>query len=279
MVPSVRVRRRHAYASIRDDDRDNPEDEQVQDQSDRGRRRALSDTDAAPPRNAPSPPASDAGPSSVLPHQTSHSSANRPPLRGDMSRVNRLARASSFTYRSFTADEDSNMSNSPPSTVARLSSIPPLGGTIYEGTSAEVVVPGPQRGHSHKMSVVQSALSSSPSRRGQESDSDSDYDSEDEDRIMEDDEHHHDDQVVDHLDVIGPWFHILLCLTSTQALPLQIRKLPPLPHSPIRPTRSSCSYSLSYQLTPPIDTLSDLAHHWLSTLVDPSSSFHVPGVT
>jgi hypothetical protein len=101
------------------------------------------------------------------------------------------------------------MTNSPLSTVARLSNIPTLGGTIYEGTSAEVVVPGPQHGHAHR-SVVQSALSSSPSRRGQESDSDSDYDSEDEDRIMEDDEHHHDDEVVDHLDVIGPWFHMLV---------------------------------------------------------------------
>jgi hypothetical protein len=121
-----------------------------------------------------------------------------------MSRVNRLARASSFSYRSFTADQDSNISNSPPSAVARLGSIPPPGETIYEGTSAEVAVPGPHRGHAHKASRVQSALSSSPSRGDQSSDSDSDYDSEDEDRIMEDDEHHHDDDVVDHLDVIGP---------------------------------------------------------------------------
>jgi hypothetical protein len=55
--------------------------------------------------------------------------------------------------------------------------------------------------HPQRVSRVRSALSSqSDSHRDSDSDSD---DSEDEDGIMEDDEHHHDDHVVDHLDVIG----------------------------------------------------------------------------
>ena len=210
MSPSVRVKRRHAYTSIRDDETANPEHEQ--DQIERGRRRVISDSGPVPP-NAPSSSTAQATSvpppvPPVPPHDTTQLSPNHPSLRWDMGRVNRLARASSFSYRSFSADQGSNLSNSPPPTVAQLSSIPPPAGTIYEGASAEVVVPGPRQGHTHKTSRVQSALSSSPSHGDKDSESDSDYDSEDEDRIMEDDEHHHDDDVVDHLDVIGPWSRV-----------------------------------------------------------------------
>jgi hypothetical protein len=88
-----------------------------------------------------------------------------------------------------------------------MTGVAPPSETIFEGTSADVVVPPPHRGHSHRVSRVRSALSSSPSRTGRESDSDSDSDSEDEERILEDDEYHHDDDVVDHLDVIGLSLH------------------------------------------------------------------------
>ncbi|KAI0251281.1 hypothetical protein BJV78DRAFT_1282565 [Lactifluus subvellereus] len=230
-MPSVRVRRRNAYASIQDEDRHHPE--QVHDQSIRGRPRALSETSGAPPPGGPSestPRTNDPLLPPVPPHDNSHLSPNHPSVRRDMGRVNRLARASSFSYRSFSADEDSNISNSPPPAVARLGNIPPPGATIYEGTSAEVVVPGPPHGHSHKASRVQSALSSSPSRGGRESDSDSDY-SDDEDRIMADDEYHHDDDVVDHLDVIDPQVATVAALTNAANSIL----LPPLSFYSRRP--------------------------------------------
>ncbi|KAH8999236.1 hypothetical protein EDB92DRAFT_1833147 [Lactarius akahatsu] len=208
MAPSVRVRRRHAYASIRDESR------YASDQSERGRR-ALSEGASALSPSAPSesmPLPRESVPSST-PHDTNLLVPGHVPSRGDASRVNRHVRSSSFSYRSFSTDPDSNISNSPPATISRLSNFPPPQETIYEGTNAEVVVPGP-RGHA-KASRVQSALSSSPSRAGPDSDSDSDLDSEDEDRALEDDEHHHDDDVVDHLDVIDPQVATVATLTNT----------------------------------------------------------------
>jgi hypothetical protein len=189
MGPSVRVKRRHAYTSIQDDDRYRPE--QLHDDQVETGRRALSD---------PSPVLSPSTASGSLPHGPPHDSnllsPNQSALRRDMSRVNRLARSSG--YRSFATDLDSNPANSPPVNYAQLRE------SIPEGTSTDA---HPHRAHAPRVSRVRSALSSSPSRGG-ESDSDSDSDSEDEDRIMEDDEHHHDDGVVDHLDVIGPQLHI-----------------------------------------------------------------------
>ena len=191
MAPSVRVKRRHVYTSIQDDDRYQPE-HLADDQLDGGRR-ALSEGGA--PLSTPPPPP---------PHDTPRLSANYPFVRRDTSRVNRVVRSGSIGYRPFSADLDSNLSNSPPATFGRLNNILPPPETILEGTSADVVVPAPQRGHVPRVSRVRSALSSSPSRTGRESSSDdSDFDSDDEDHVMEDDEHHHDDDVVDHLDVIG----------------------------------------------------------------------------
>jgi len=194
MAPSVRVKRRHAYTSILDDDRYQPE-HLADDQLDNGRR-ALSEGGA--PLSPPPPPP-------VPLHDTPRLSANYPSIRRDASRVNRVVRSGSIGYRPFSADLDSNLSNSPPPTFGRLNiNIVPPPETILEGTSADVVVPPPQRGHVPRVSRVRSALSSSPSRTGRESSSDdSDSDSDDEDHVMEDDEHHHDDDVVDHLDVIG----------------------------------------------------------------------------
>jgi len=197
MAPSVRVKRRHVYTSIQDDDRYQPE-HLTDDQSDRGRR-ALSEGGAplTPNLAVDSPPP-------VAPHDTPRLSANYPPVRRDASRVNRVVRSGSIGYRSFAADLDSNVSNSPPATIGRLNNLAPPHETIFEGPSADVVVPPPQRGHVPRVSRVRSALSSSPSRTGRESPSDdSDSDSDDEDHVLEDDEHHHDDDVVDHLDVIG----------------------------------------------------------------------------
>ncbi|KAI9448157.1 hypothetical protein H4582DRAFT_1898905 [Lactarius indigo] len=207
MAPSVRVRRRHAYASIRDEDR------YASDQSERGRR-TLSEGASALSPSAPSesmPLPRESVPSST-PHDTNRLAPGYVPPRGDVSRVNRHVRTSSFSYRSFSTDPDST-TNSPPATVSRLSNFPPPQETIYEGTSAEVVIPGP-RGPTFRASRVQSALSSSPSRAGPDSDSDSDVDSEDEDRVLEDDEHHHDDDVVDHLDVIDPQVATVATLTN-----------------------------------------------------------------
>lgn len=195
MSPSVRVRRRYAYPSILD------ESERLLDQPDRGRRALSEGASALSPSAAseqvPLPRESVA---SSIPHDTTRLAPGYLPSRADSSRVNRHVRTGSISRRSFATDPGAH---SPPATFSRLSNIPPPHEVIYEGPSTEVVVPGPQRGHSHKTSRVQSALSSSPSRAGPDSDSDSDIDSEDE-GIMEDDNYHHDDDVVDHLDVIGP---------------------------------------------------------------------------
>lgn len=190
MAPSVRVKRRHIYTSIQGDDRYQPE-HPADDQIDPG---------------APLAPnlAVDSLPPPVPPHDTPRLSANYPSVRRDASRVNRVVRSGSIGYRSFAADLDSNVSNSPPATIGRLDNIAPPHETIFEGPSADVIVPPPARGHVPRVSRVRSALSSSPSRTGRKSPSDdTDSDSDDEDHVLEDDEHHHDDDVVDHLDVIG----------------------------------------------------------------------------
>lgn len=205
MAPSVRVRRRHAYASIRDEDRN--ASERLLDDTEPSRRALSEGAIAVSPSSAsePMPPSRESVPSSP-PRDTSRLAPGYVPTRGDTSRVNRHVRSSSFSYRSFTTDPDPNVSHSPAATFSRMSNLSPPNETTYAGPHAEVVVPGPPRGHSHRVSRVQSALSSSPSRAGRDSDSDSDFDSEDEERIMEDDEYHHDDDVVDHLDVIGSYF-------------------------------------------------------------------------
>ena len=244
MAPSVRVRRRHAYASIRDEDRH--ASERLHDQSERGRRTLSEGATLSPSGASEAMPLPRESVPSSTPHDTNRLAPGYVPSRGDTSRVNRHVRRSSFSYRSFNTDPDSNVSNSPPATVSRLSNFPPPQGTIYEGPNAEVVIPGPHRGHIYRSSRVQSALSSSPSRADPDSDSDSDIDSEDEDRAMEDDEHHHDDDVVDHLDVIGPQSRIhLIHLQLRNASLLQTHKSPPLQHSQIRQTLSSCAPSTS----------------------------------
>lgn len=185
-MPSVRVKRRHIYSSIQDDDR--YQTEQLPDNQLEVGRRALSEPGVASSASGSLPP--------VPPLEPSHLS---PSPRRDMSRVNRLAR-SSVSYRSF-ADLDSNPADSPPPTHRQLQDVA-LRQPILEGTSTDLAVP--HRAHPQRVSRVRSALSSSPSHSRRDSDSDSEYDSDDEDGIMEDDEHHHDDHVVDHLDVIGP---------------------------------------------------------------------------
>jgi hypothetical protein len=237
MAPSVRVRRRHAYASIRDEDR------YASDQDERGRR-ALSEGASALSPSAASEPIPLPTDSVVHPSPRVDTNLLAPgyiPSRGDTSRVNRHVRSSSFSYRSFNTDPDPNVSRSPPATFSRLSNLSPPHETTYEGPHAEVVVPGPHHGHTYRASRVQSALSSSPSR-GHDSDSDSDYDSEDEERIMEDDERHHDDDVVDHLDVIGSSSYISPLQLRNVSL-LQTHKSPPLQHSQMRQTLSSCAPS------------------------------------
>jgi hypothetical protein len=217
MAPSVRVKRRHAYASILDEDRHRPE--QPRDDQIEGGRQTLSEAAATMPS-----PGSVASPGS--PDSTTHLSPNIPNPRSNTSRVNRVVR-SSMSYRSFSTDPDSN---SPPPTFGRANLPPVPQGTIFGGASADVVVPAPHHhGHAPRTSRVRSALSSSPSRSGPDSDSDSDSDSDDEDRVMEDNEHHHDDDVVDHLDVIGLPSHVLSTFGSLTFFPLQTPKLPPLP--------------------------------------------------
>ncbi|KAH9966070.1 hypothetical protein BC827DRAFT_1181854 [Russula dissimulans] len=205
MAPSVRVKRRHAYASILDEDRHRPE--QPRDDQIEGGRQTLSEAAATMPS-----PGSVASPGS--PDSTTHLSPNIPNPRSNTSRVNRVVR-SSMSYRSFSTDPDSN---SPPPTFGRANLPPVPQGTIFGGASADVVVPAPHHhGHAPRTSRVRSALSSSPSRSGpdSDSDSDSDLDSDDEDRVMEDNEHHHDDDVVDHLDVIDPQVATVATLTNT----------------------------------------------------------------
>ena len=198
MSPSVRVKRRHAYSSIQDDDRYRPE--QLHDNQLESGRRALSEPSAA---LSPSSAASGSLPPPVPPHDPSQPSQNIPVPRRDLSRVNRLTRRSSVSYRSFAADLDSNPADSPQVTYGQFQDSP-LRETLLEDTSTTPAIPNPHRAHPQRVSRVRSALSSSPSGSRRDSDSDSEYDSEDEDGIMEDDEHHHDDHVVDHLDVIGP---------------------------------------------------------------------------
>ena len=202
MAPSVRVKRRHAYASIQDDDRQ-PRDDQTE-----GTHPAPSEAGA--PTTSPGFVTSPGSPDSNL------LSPNFPAIRTNAGRVNRVVR-SSMSYRSFSSDPDSNLSNTPPPTFGRAGNLPlPPHETIFEGNPADVVVPAPHHhGHGQRVSRVRSALSSSPSRAGPESDSDSeDLDSDDENRIMEGDEHHHDDDVVDHLDVIGPPRHMSCALSA-----------------------------------------------------------------
>ena len=202
MSPSVRVKRRHVYSSIQDDDRFRPE-QLHDDQLDSGRR-AMSEPGGALPSVA-----SGSQPPPVPTHDPTHLSPNLSPPRRDMSRVNRLTRRSSVSYRSFATDLDSNLAGSPQATFGQLQDAP-LRETIPEGTSTDPAAPHPHHVHSQRVSRVRSALSSSPSGSHRDSDSDSDSDSEDEDDTMEDDEHHHDDHVVDHLDVIGsPPSHVL----------------------------------------------------------------------
>jgi len=208
MGPSVRVKRRHAYASIQDDDRYHSE-QLTDDRLERGRQTLSESSAAADPASPPLPP-----------HDPSRLSSNYPSVRRDVSRVNRLVRSSSIGFRSFTTDLDSNPTNSPPPTFGRATNILPPQETIFEGTSADVIVPPPLRGHAQRVSRVRSALSSSPSRTGHESDSDSDSDSDDEDRVMEDDERHHDDDVVEHLDVIGSPSRLSYSLFSFSNTPI-----------------------------------------------------------
>jgi hypothetical protein len=164
MGPSVRVKRRHAYASIQDDDRYRPEqlhDDQLE--------TALSELGAALPSVA-----SGSLPQPIpTPTRDPHHHPYSP--RRDMNRVNRLARRSSVSYRSFATDLDSDLADSPPATNDRRD-IP-------------------------RVSRVRSALSS-------DSDLDLESEEEDEDHIMEDGEYQHDDDVIDHLDVIGPPRHM-----------------------------------------------------------------------
>lgn len=193
-MPSVRVKRRHVYSSIQDDDRYRPE-QLNDDQVDAGRR-TLSEPGAALSPGV----ASGSLPPPLPTHDPSHLSPNISSPRRDIGRVNRLARTS-VSYRSFATDLDSNIVESPPATYGQLQDAS-LRGALLEGTSTDPAVPHPHRAHPQRVSRVRSALSS---QSGSHRDSDSDSsDSEDEDRILEDDENHHDDHVVDHLDVIGP---------------------------------------------------------------------------
>lgn len=204
MSRSVRVKRRHVYSSIQDDDRYQPE--QLQDNQLESGRHTLSEPGAALPPTAasgsPLPP--------VPPRDPSHLSRSPPIPRRDMSRVNRATRGSSVSYRSFAADLDSNPADSPLATYGQLQETPVRETTIVEGTSTDPAVSHPHRPHPRPQGVsrVRSALSSQ-SNSHRDSDTDSDSDSEDEDGMMEDDEHHHDDHVVDHLDVIGRPSHVL----------------------------------------------------------------------
>ncbi|KAI0269105.1 hypothetical protein BC834DRAFT_1039699 [Gloeopeniophorella convolvens] len=192
MAPSVRVRRHNAYTSIREDDRPSPDPQHMQDRG----RRALSE--GAPP--SPAAPAASSIPRDFAAappvHDNTHLTPNYPSVRRDMSRVNRHVRRSSLSFRSFATDPDSNISvtGSPPANNARLVNVAPQHDTIYEGASTEVVVPGSHHNHVHRASRVQSALS-----RGSH---------------LEDDERHHDDDVVDHLDVIDPQVATVATLTN-----------------------------------------------------------------
>jgi hypothetical protein len=194
MGPSVRVKRRHAYSSIQEEGR---RPEQPHDDQHATTRQALSETSGAissMPATASQPPA--------VPHLSpTHLSPNHS-TRRDMSRVNRHTRRSSLSYRSFATDLDSNPSDSPQVAYGR-SDTAQLRETLLEGASENVAVPPTHRVHPQRVSRVRSALSSSPSSRDSD---DSDSDSDDEDRILEDDDYHHDDGVVDHLDVIGAHF-------------------------------------------------------------------------
>lgn len=192
MGPSVRVKRRHVYSSIQDDDR--LHSEQLPDDQLAVGRRTLSE-----PGAALSPASASGSLPSVPPLDPSYLSPSLSFPRRDLSRVNRLARRS-VSYRSFATDLDSNPADSPPATYGRSQDVP-LRESIPEGTSTDPAVPHPHHAHPQRVSRVRSAISSSPS--GSHRDSDSDSDSDDED-TMEDNEYHHDDHVVDHLDVIGP---------------------------------------------------------------------------
>jgi hypothetical protein len=208
MSPSVRVKRRHIYSSIQDDDRHQPE--QLHDSQLESGRRTLSEPG---PALSPSS-ASGSLPPPLPPHDPNRLSSIP---RRDMSRVNYLTRRSSVSYRSFAADLDSNPADPPPVTYGQMQDSP-LREIPLERTPTDPAAPHPHRAHPPRVSRVRSALSSTPSGSRQDSrrdsDSDSESDSEDEDGIMEDDEHHHDDHVVDHLDVIGPSpSHVLLSIS------------------------------------------------------------------
>src|SRR6267154_163372 len=149
MSRSVRVKRRHVYSSIQDDDRYRPE--QLPDSQLESGRRALSEPGAQLSPSA----ASSSLPPPVPSHDPSHLSQNLPVPRRDMSRVNRLARRSSVSYRSFAADLDSNPAESPQVTYGQMQDSP-LRETLLEGTSTNPAVPHPHRLHPQRVSRVRS---------------------------------------------------------------------------------------------------------------------------
>ena len=148
MGPSVRVKRRHAYASIRDDGRhpEHPHDDQQA-----ATRQALSETSGA----MSSTPAATSQPPTVPHHDPTHLSPNAS-TRREMSRVNRHTRRSSISYRSFATDLESNPSDSPQ--VGR-SNTAQLHKTLLDGTSANAAAP-----HTHSTVALKMMKTGSSTR-------------------------------------------------------------------------------------------------------------------
>ena len=144
MGPSVRVKRRHAYASIQDDGRrpEHPHDDQQA-----ATRQALSETSGAM-SSTPQPP-------SVPHHDPTHLSPNAS-TRREMSRVNRHTRRSSISNRSFATNLESNPSDSPQ--VGR-SNTAQLRETLLDGTSANVAAP-----HTHSTVALKMMKTGSSTR-------------------------------------------------------------------------------------------------------------------
>ncbi|KAI0068825.1 hypothetical protein BV25DRAFT_1874084 [Artomyces pyxidatus] len=184
-MPSVRVRRKHAYSSLRDDERPNLAPPQ-------NRRRSLSEI------LAPSGSASN-GQDTLRPVA--------PPRHG---KVSHSVRQSSYSYRTPSqASDDAPISPaSAPRTLQEE--------VIYEGLATDVAVPQELHAPGHvgrprRLSHVHDALTSHTSRG-----SDDEYDDDDSDtESFHDPEEHHDNDVVEHLDVIDPQVATVSALANT----------------------------------------------------------------
>ncbi|KAI0053001.1 hypothetical protein FA95DRAFT_1050949 [Auriscalpium vulgare] len=186
-MQSIRVRRKHAYSSLRDDAPAAAQDPP--------RRRAVSVVEPPPPVALSRTPSGD----------DTHLRPYPPAAAARESRISRHLRRSSVTQRSVASDTPG--SPRPPSANVHDE-------VIYEGVQAAVAVPAPAQSHPHgrRLSHVHDALTSHDSHSRLDDDDEETDDDSDE---WHDPDEHHDHDVVEHLDVIDPQVATVSALANT----------------------------------------------------------------